>query len=465
MATSAGTHAVTVTPLDAPKVDAVGLLPRSITGLPGSLWQGSDVEQLRRLIARLPTEQLPAAQALRRRLLLAEAAAPAAAAEGVLFEARIDALLAHGLVEEAAAMLGRAGALEGKATDPRLFRRAFDTALLVGQEERACARLKDTPGLTPSLTVRIFCLARNGDWSAAAVTLDTAAALNQVPAGEAALLARFLDPELYEGTPDLAPVQPISPLQFRIFEAIGTPIPTQTLPLAFAHADLRANAGWKPRIAAAERLAKQGALSPNALLGIYSERKAAASGGVWERVAAIQALEAALDSKDPGEVAATLPRAWAEFQRAGLEATFAAIIGPSLAEIPLTGAPAAMAVQIGLLTNGYEGIALDHTPSDAMGRFLVALARGLPETDSAPDELTRAIADGFANPPLKPELAGLAEENRLGEALLLALELAHSGAGGDLDDLTMAIALLRLHGLEDTARRIGLELVLLGPRG
>ena len=46
-------------------------------------------------------------------------------------------------------------------------------------------------------------------------------------------------------------------------EAIGTPLPTAPLPLAFAHSDLRHTAGWKARIEAAERLVRTGAVSAN----------------------------------------------------------------------------------------------------------------------------------------------------------------------------------------------------------
>ena len=55
--------------------------------------------------------------------------------------------------------------------------------------------------------------------------------------------------------------------------------------VAFAQADMRDNTGWKAQLEAAERLARNGVLDPNQLLGLYTEEKAAASGGVWDRVA------------------------------------------------------------------------------------------------------------------------------------------------------------------------------------
>src|SRR5690606_17548745 len=152
--------------------------------------------------------------------------------------------------------------------------------------------------------------ARGGDWNAAALSLRTGETLGYIPADMVPLLERFLDPELADGAPDLpVPARP-SPLDLRLMEAIGEPLQTSTLPLAFAHADLTSNAGWKTRLEAAERLSRTGAIEPNLLLGLYTEREAAASGGVWERVRAIQALDRAITASDRAAVARALPVAW-----------------------------------------------------------------------------------------------------------------------------------------------------------
>ena len=62
-------------------------------------------------------------------------------------------------------------------------------------------------------------------------------------------------------------------------------------------------------------------------------------------------------------------------------------------------------------------------------------------------------------------LAGLPAENRLGEALLQAIQLFESGAAGDDADLTDALRVLRAFGLEDTARRAALQLAILDMEG
>ncbi len=103
----------------------------------------------------------------------------------------------------------------------------------------------ESPGLAPTFPARIFCLARSGDWNAAALTLRTGQALGYITEAEEALLSRFLDPDLYEGEPPLPTPAPVTPLAWRMFEAIGEPLSTATLPMAFAHAELRPQAGWK----------------------------------------------------------------------------------------------------------------------------------------------------------------------------------------------------------------------------
>ena len=87
VATSAARPQFEILPIDAVQLDAVGLLPRSITGLPETLWGASEAEMLARLFRAQPATGLPAALSLTEMLALAELAPPAAgdAPEGELF--------------------------------------------------------------------------------------------------------------------------------------------------------------------------------------------------------------------------------------------------------------------------------------------------------------------------------------------------------------------------------------------
>ncbi|MDP3959320.1 MAG: hypothetical protein Q8Q26_04475 [Pseudorhodobacter sp.] len=452
---------VSVTVLGGPSPDAVGLLPPQATGLPRALWGPGSTITIAARITAARTDALPALQELLITLLLAEADPPPdAGGRGVLLLARIDKLLDLGALEQATALMQASG-----ATTPDLFRRSFDAALLTGTEDRACQVMRASPDLAPTFPARIFCLARAGDWNAAALTLRTAQALGLISAEEDALLSRFLDTALFEGEANLPPPAKLTPLVWRLFEAIGEPLPTGGLPLAFAAAELSDQSGWKAQIEAAERLTHAGAIAPNQLLGLYTARMPAASGGVWDRVAAFQRFDAALTRGDPAAVAETLPLAWARMTEVELEVPFAALYADPLHQLALAGDAGALAFRVMLLSDRYERAALDRTPTDSFEAFLIGLARGSVQGLAAPDSMARAIAPAFLTPVPSPEATALLAEHRLGEALLAAIDAIGRGVQGDLRGVTEGLSLLRAVGLEDVARRTALQLLLLERRG
>lgn len=450
---------VQVTLLDRLSKDPIGLLAPDVTGLPRSLWATSDEAVLVDLVRAERVEMVPALQDLLKVLMLAEADAPRGAnGEGALFLARVDKLLDLGALEPAQALIEQA--------DPdtaALFRRWFDVALLTGTEDYACNAMRSTPSIAPTFSARIFCLARTGDWSAAVLSLNTHRVLGDINPQEEALLSRFLDPELYEGEPPLTPPARISPLTFRMHGAIGEPLITANLPLAFSHADLQPTTAWKSQLEAAERLARVGAISENVLLKHYTARTPAASGGIWDRAAAIQRFDAAMTARDANAVARTLPAAWDAAQQARVEVKFAMLYGEALQSIALSGDAANIAFHAGLLSPGYETVA-NAVSDENLDLFLVSLAQGRPQTAPANSPKARAIRDAFENTTPPAELDSLLANGQLGEALLRAMALFETGAQGDLRSVTDALVLLRAVGLEDVARRAALQLMLLERR-
>ena len=452
---------ITVQSIDGPSVDAVGLLPVSVTGLPRDLWGATPTADL---VALLMAEQLDALPAIRRliyTLLLAEVDPPIDSdARGQLFLARVDRLLDMGALDQAKAMLEQVG-----SDQPETFRRWFDVSLLLGDEDQACRTMRAMPNVAPTFPARIFCLNLGGDWNAAAVTLQTARALGYITAEEDALLSRFLDPELFEAEPPLPQPSRPSPLVWRMMEAIGQPMATNPLPLAFAQGDLRPTTGWKAQIEAAERLTRSGALPPNRLQGLYDNGKPAASGGVWDRVAAMQVFDRALQAGDVARLAEKLPVIWRQLAEVELETAFAELYGENLAKLPLAGSAGALAFRIGLLSPAYETVALARTPATSDEGFLIGLAKGDLAGATPPDGLGAAIRDGWQANALPPDYVALIEAGKLGEAILRATALITEGAKGNLGSISEGLAVLRAVGLEETARRTALELMLLERRG
>lgn len=447
--------AVTVRELDQPARQIIGIVPSSVTGLPESIWTGSSPHGLAPQISALPLMDLPAAQALLYTLLLTEAtgAGDDVTTDGILTLARVDALKRLGAHDPALALLEQAGV----AKDPEHFAAYMDLTLLTGQEDAACAILGANPHLSPSLGHRIFCTARQGDWPTAALLFDTSQSLGDLPKAQSAVLERFLHPEAFEDAPPLRRPDEMTPLLFRLHEAIGEPLPTRTLPRAYAVADLRDLAGWKTQLEAAERLASTGALPANRLLGLYTARQPAASGGVWDRVRAIQRFETALRTRSHEAIVKTLPPAWNAMSDVGLEIAFADLFADALGRYSLDGEAGRIAQSMLLLSPDYQQV----TTAAGVPEVYVAMAQGRADRLTSTQQPTDAVLRGFDTANARRDLIELARNKRMGEATLRALVLLEEGSAGDLNALTQALATLRALGQEDTVRRAALQVLLL----
>ena len=463
VARSATPPEVRVSPLHEGPIRLIGLVPGDVTGLPEDIWTGSDPALLTRQIERLPEPVLPAAQSLLFTLLLTEALPPEGAPDGgaALARARVAKLMALGAVDPALSLIEQAGPARSREN----FAQWMQLSLLAGTEDAACAVLRSAPHLSDALDTRIFCAARDGAWEDAALTFGTADALDLLDDARLDLLDRFLHPDLFEGEAPLPAPRRFDPIGFRIFETIGEPQPTRNLPRPFAVADLRDVAGWKSQLEAAERLTRAGALPDNQLLGLYTARKPAASGGIWDRVEALQRFDRALNDRDAEAVSRTLPPVWAAMREAELETAFAELFFDDLRAIPLAGKMHALALQIGLLSSSYESAANDPallsphpSPLEALA---VAVARGEAPRGQPDGDTAGAIHAAFADPAPRADLLEHAARDQLGSAILHTLRLLHDGAGGDTRALFEALSTLRALGLEDTARRAALQAILL----
>ena len=449
------TGTVSIAPLGPPGTGA-GVLPSTVTGLPDDLWAESDAGVLAASIDGLPSDLPAAARALERVMMLAEADPPGAGDPEALLAARLAQLVRRGHLDAAAALAARAG-----PRTPALRRAAFDIALLLGDETEAC-RLADPDADAPEdYARRVFCLVRGGDFAAAATVMDNARALRRLDPEDEHLLELFLYPELLEDMAPPAPTLEPTPLQFRLHEALGEPIGTRDLPVAFARADLRPINGRKAQMEAAERLARVGAIEGTRLLQLYTDRLPSASGGVWDRAAAMRDVDAALRAANPKALALALPRAVAALEDAELLTAIADAIYPSVAALRPEGVEAeTAALRLGLLSADYASAAAGwpeaEAPHLAMARA-VALGAAPPAGGDALDE---AVAAAFAEgAPVPDRLARPAREGRLGEALLLALDDLSAGGAGDRMRLAGALAFLRSAGFEDIARRVAIEIL------
>ncbi|MFZ7090688.1 hypothetical protein [Primorskyibacter sp. 2E233] len=458
VADSATSPQVQEMPLGEPSAGGAGLLSSKVTGLPGTLWLGSDPERLRTLI-RAARPAVPALRDLLHTLMLAEADPPAQGEAGIAhLGARLDWLIQLGAVEQALALIDIAG-----HDDPELFARWADLNLLLGQASAPCNALRARPGLSDDIALRIFCTAREGDWQRATLLLASARTLGDLPPRRIDLLERFLDDEIAAERPPLIPPVRPTPLEFRLFEAMGEPLPTAPLPLEYSVLDLSGDNGWRAQIEAAERLARVGAMPANRLLGLYTLRKPAASGGVWDRVSALQDFETALKRGAPDAVGLALPKVWSQMASAGLLVAFSELFADQLAPLNLTGRAARMAARSGFLSPSYEDLSAQLETQSDETQFLSAVARGQtpPATETVDLPHAVAVAAGFSGAPVPEVLTAQLQEGRLGEVILRTVAMFASGAEGNSPDLTDALTTLRSLGLENTARRAALQVMVL----
>lgn len=196
---AAPSHAqpVEVAPLAAP--DAFSVAGRD-TGLPPTLWRGTSTETLRAVLPLVAAKPLsPAAAQLARRVLATGAPGPDGATDPALLGLRVQALLALGDVEAASAILERAAGLE---RNPELARAAAESALLAGDDARACALaegLASGRDETYWLRLRAFCQAAAGQTGQAQLTFDLAQAQARDP-----VYGRLMAAKLGGGAPGAA---------------------------------------------------------------------------------------------------------------------------------------------------------------------------------------------------------------------------------------------------------------------
>ncbi|MFV0409072.1 MAG: hypothetical protein ACK5LJ_05055 [Paracoccus sp. (in: a-proteobacteria)] len=449
VADSAAIVPIGVRRLNASDPDGAGVISARQAGLPEDFWQGTDLDTAIRMIRARPS--LPASAQITRRVLEAQLAPPSVSDEsriGDFFAARVDQLIESGALPSARDLLQGAG-----LDEPGIFRRLFNLSLLMGGDEQVCRQMSQATGISTDLGPRVFCLAQMGDWDAAAMLFVGATRLNMIETTSAELLSQYLDDSSAESANLLTPPDPISPLDFRLHEAIGQPLPTGELSLAYAWADLQDRSGWKAQLEAAERLARTRALPAQTLHKLYIAQRPAASGGVWERAAAIQALDGALATNDMTRIGPALVAAFKVMEHAGLRDSFAAIMASKLQPEMLQGEAAHLALWLRLWAGETEVV---RAPEDKLDASLLALATG-----GQPDPLTPALgalAPVFAaDLPLQPDPDdGIA----LAPALYGALADADAGTQGDVTRAVRGVRMLRQLGLIADARRVATQIAI-----
>ncbi len=428
VATSVEVQTVVVSSLDQIDENQPGLMPLDVAGLPPELWAEEDSAELQKLLAQIPTHLLPAARDLFLRVVLAKAAS-----SSNMVNARVDALLRFGAVQPAFSMLD-----EIPPTDAAGFDRYFDAALLTWQVSSACRLLQDNPALSQKAATKIYCTARVGEWDTAVLQYFTHDVLGDIPRPINQLLGGFLEPGLAEEL-NLPPVnaKAISPLEFRLRESVGAAVPTTGLSLEFVATDLQPAAGWRAQVEAAEKLAAAGALPAENLLDIYTLGKAAASGGVWERVRLTTAFKNAVTNGDKAAMQSVLPALWKAADIPRLRTTYAEFFAEDL-----------------------QFISFQDETAEGIRKRIIALSADVPAivdnqlfAQAEGTQAAKAISLAFAENVSPRPVTAL--------AIMQTLSIVESAQQGDVNALQLALLGLRSLGFEDEAKRLAAQFMIL----
>ena len=254
---------VQVQPLAAPDLFSVGTGP---SDLPQELWQGSSAALARAVIPTLGAQPLsPAAAALARHLLSAGAPGPTGAGDdAALAGARAMALLRLGDAAAAQTITDRTPNIGQK---PALSEAAAQAALVLGQEDRACAvgdGLANGRDAAFWLRLRAYCQAWMGQTAPAQLTLQLAEQQGSSPAYERLMDALLNakppgDPALDDGLDFV--------LSRKLFPVWPDALPWAAPPIAVAVAR-DPNAPPAARLLAAASAARLGFPTPEAYVAV-----------------------------------------------------------------------------------------------------------------------------------------------------------------------------------------------------
>jgi hypothetical protein len=445
--------------------DAIGLLSPALTGFSAGLWGDMLAGDIADLLTNFPNEGTPEARSLFRRILLAQAnPAPNDIQNGLVLQARVARLLDIGALDAAEALIGLA-----PATNTAIFQQKFEIAILTNRTSEVCKVLKATPAISNDLSARVFCLARSGDWNAAAITLSLGAGIDAIDPAREEMLMRFLDPELFEGEPDPVAPDPMGTMDFVLREAVLLPRPTGLLPLPYLYRDIGTRAPLRAKLEASERLVMAGSLPSNLLFAAYREGKAASSGGVWGRANSIQTLDEALFEGNDEKLSQAITATYKEFSDAGLlnalaeeyaDALAALLYSPDYTDAKLP------VLDLLHLANVSNISWADSAVLDENRRLALAIVTQAPLIiEPAGSAMQQSIVNGLNGPlpdsPAAARLLNLLEENQQGQAILASLRLLSSGALADPEGVRTGLYVLVAAGQSAVARRIAVQILLL----
>ena len=272
--------------------NSIGIYPSIKIGINSDIWKNNNEIEISTILKKIRISDLYYLNRLLKRILLIESDPPIIAVDekfsGTIFlRQRILKLIQMGALDDAEALI-----LDSEPTfDPNLTDLWSEISFLTYRFERFCKAILNGYHNSLEPAHKIICLARSGDWNAAALSLATFSSINEIDSDHEKLLINYLDheAELEIINKDKCEEDKSVIIYLCNFSNINTQIPSYGV--KFLYNNLGRGKSIRSRIVASEELVKSGALNPNILFSTYKIKQPSTSGGVWARAKLVQELD------------------------------------------------------------------------------------------------------------------------------------------------------------------------------
>ena len=272
--------------------NSIGIYPSIKIGINSDIWKNNNEIEISTILKKIRISDLYYLNRLLKRILLIESDPPIIAVDekfsGTIFlRQRILKLIQMGALDDAEALI-----LDSEPTfDPNLTDLWSEISFLTYRFERFCKAILNGYHNSLEPAHKIICLARSGDWNAAALSLATFSSINEIDSDHEKLLINYLDheAELEIINKDKCEEDKSVIIYLCNFSNINTRIPSYGV--KFLYNNLGRGKSIRSRIVASEELVKSGALNPNILFSTYKIKQPSTSGGVWARAKLVQELD------------------------------------------------------------------------------------------------------------------------------------------------------------------------------
>ncbi len=250
-------------------LNSIGIISAKNTTFPDNLWNRSDESVLAKKISEIPDLKLASANKVFKRLLILDTDPPINTIGnknmGSLFLiSRIDRLIEMGAIDEAETILDYI-----KTPNYDLLKRKIDIASITGRLRGTCKKVRRHFNSPDILKFKIICLAREGDWNAAAILFSVASTLKIFSSTEKKLLLNFLDPEINVKIGKEEIKKTLSPVNFYLSLSRGSLFNTKDLSPKYAYTLSSAGNNLMERIQSSEKLVKNFSMNSHHLFSLY----------------------------------------------------------------------------------------------------------------------------------------------------------------------------------------------------